>query len=124
MDEQALATSEPALDPKKRGRPRAAPEPAPEPDEPMFPVKLLRHYRPGGHYEIMGYHKASVEVKDAAGRWYELEPETFVEGEMAPPISHGVGYDTKIWADTYIKVPRSEARTMIEKKIAVRADDV
>lgn len=124
MNEQALASSEPALasEPKKRGRPPKEAQ-AEQPEE-LFPVKLLRNYRPRGQYEILGHHKDAVQVKDGAGRWHEVEPAHFVHGEVFPSISPGVGFPHKIWANTYISVPRDEARDLIAMKIAERADDV
>lgn len=116
MTEQALATSEPALD--KRGKRGTVNE-----DE-LVPVRLVKNYRPVGRYNILGYHRDAVKVKDAAGQWHEIEPAGFVEGEMKPPAFAGVGFEGKIWADTFIEVPRSEARVLLSRDIAVRADEI
>lgn len=90
----------------------------------MFPVKLVRNYVPRGEYEIIGYDKPSVEVKDAAGRWVELEKAEFVKGEMPPPAYPGTGYDNKIWRNTHLNLPKEEARDIIDKGIAERADAI
>lgn len=107
-----------------------------QPSEKMFPVLLNKNYVPSGAYEIIGYLKEAVKSKDAAGTWRIIEPEEFVRGVMKPHSSHGVGFgemkdetgkvvtNAKIWAGTQIKLPVSEAKTVIAKKIADRADDL
>lgn len=104
------------------------------PSEQKFPVKLLRNYVPRGEFEIVGYDKAATHVKDAAGRKVELEPAEFVKGEMTPPQFAGSGFaetlndkgevafKTKIWAQTHLKLPVAEAKEVIAKGIAERAD--
>lgn len=101
----------------------------------MFPVTLNKNYVPMGTYEIVGYLKEAVKRKDAAGNWKIVEPEEFIKGEMKPHQSPGVGYgamqmkdgtmvNAKIWAGTQIKVPVDEAKYVVSKKIAERADDI
>jgi hypothetical protein len=108
---------------------------APQPSTKLFPIKLVKNYVPIDQYEIVGYLKEAVKVKDAAGRWTVLEPETFVEGEMKPHQTAGVGFgemtmkdgskvNAKIWAGTHIKVPLDEAKRAVSKKIAERADEL
>ena len=92
------------------------------PSDKMFPVLLNKNYVPSGDYEIVGYLKEAVKRKDAAGTWRIVESEEFIEGEMKPHTSHGVGFAGKIWAGTHIKLPMDEAKTVIAKKIAERAD--
>ena len=94
---------------------------APQPSK-MFPVLLTKNYVPKGSYEIVGYLKEAVKVKDAAGTWKIVEPEEFVEGEMKPHAMPGVGFDGKIWAGTHIKLPVDEAKSLVAKKLAERAD--
>lgn len=100
----------------------------------MFPVLLQKNYVPMGEYEIVGYLKEAVKAKDAAGNWKIIEPEQFVKGEMKPHESPGVGFgamvmkdgstvNAKIWAGTQIKVPVDEAKYVVSKKIAERADE-
>lgn len=89
----------------------------------MVTMKLLRHYVPRGPFEIVGYQRNAVTVKDAAGRMHELEPATFVKGEMMPPLHPGTGYPNKIWAGTVLRVPDEEARDMRAKGIAERDFD-
>jgi hypothetical protein len=90
---------------------------------------------PADTYEIVGYLKEAVKRKDAAGNWKIIEPEEFIEGEMKPHQSPGVGFgamvmkdgttvNAKIWAGTRIKVPVDEAKYVVAKKIAERADDI
>jgi hypothetical protein len=46
----------------------------------------------------------------------------FIEGEMAPPPYPGVGFLTKVWADTVLKLPMEEAKRLVSKNLASRAD--
>ena len=101
----------------------------------LFPVLLSKNYVPKGDYEIVGYLKEAVKRKDAAGNWRIIEPEEFMVGEMKPHQSPGVGFgamtmkdgslvNAKIWAGTQITLPVDEAKYVIAKKIAERADDI
>lgn len=101
----------------------------------LFPVTLVKNYVPKGEYEIVGYLKEEVKRKDAAGNWRVIEKEQFVEGEMKPHQSPGVGFgpmqmkdgstvNAKIWAGTRIRVPIDEAKYVVARKIAERADDI
>ena len=92
--------------------------------EKLFPVILSKNYCPRGNYEIIGYLKEEVKQKDSAGVWRILEKEEFVSGEMKPHVSPGVGFPDKIWAGTTIALPFEEAKAVIAKKIAERADDL
>jgi hypothetical protein len=116
---------------------KMAPETAaPQPSSRTVPDQVgTKNYVPKDKYEIVGYLKEAVKVKDAAGRWTVLEPETFVEGEMKPHQTPGVGFgemimkdgskvNAKIWAGTHIKVPLDEAKRAVSKKIAERADEL
>ena len=105
------------------------------PETKLFPVILNKNYVPQGHYEIVGYLKEAVKVKNAAGQMVITEPEEFVEGVMKPHQSPGVGYgemtmkdgskvNAKIWAGTHIKLPLDEAKLLVAKKIAERADAI
>lgn len=100
----------------------------------LFPVVLTKNYVPMGQYEIVGYVKEAVKRKDAAGNWKVVEPEEFISGEMKPHQTPGVGFgememkdgskvNAKIWAGTQIKVPLEEAKYVVSKKIAERADE-
>ena len=90
----------------------------------LFPVRLLKNYMPREGYEIVGYLKEAIKRKDAAGNWKIVEKEEFIEGEMKPHTSHGVGFAGKIWAGTTIKLPVDEAKTVVAKKIGERADAI
>jgi hypothetical protein len=96
----------------------------PEAATKMFPVLLNKNYVPRGEYEIVGYLKEAVKQKDSAGHWRIVEPEAFIEGEMKPHASPGVGFDGKIWAGTHIKLLLDEAKQVVSKKIAERADAI
>ena len=99
----------------------AAPE---QPSIKMFPVLLVKNYQPLGQYEIVGYLKEAVKQKDSAGNTKIIEPEEFVQGAMKPHESPGVGFNGKIWAGTHIKLPLDEAKTLVAKKLAERADAI
>ena len=113
-------------------KPKEIPDMASEPAK-LFPVLLNKNYVPKGEYEIIGYLKEAVKVKNAAGKEEIVEQEKFIEGEMKPHVSPGVGYgaiekdgkvlvNAKIWAGTHIKLPIDEAKHLVSKKIAERAD--
>lgn len=88
----------------------------------LFPVLLVKNYAPAGEYEIVGYTKPMVERKDSAGKMIMVEPEKFIAGEMKPAQYPGTGFPNKIWAGTHIKLPVEEAKFVIAKRIAERAD--
>lgn len=101
----------------------------------LFPVVLNKNYVPLGDYEIVGYLKEAVKRKDAAGVERIIEREEFIEGVMKPHNSPGVGFgeftdengrktNAKIWAGTTIKLPVDEAKAVVAKKIAERADAI
>lgn len=106
---EAAATEAPAIIPE-----------APQ----MFPVQLKKNYKPRGLFEVVGYLKEKIERKDSAGNKIVVEPERFIEGELKPPPYPGVGYDGKVWAGTHIRLPVDEAKAIIAKKIAERADAI
>lgn len=94
-----------------------------QPSEKLFPVKLLKNYRPASEkFEIVGYHRPERKEKDTAGRMITIEEAAFIEGESAPPPFPGVGFDTKIWAETVVKLPMDEAKRLVSKNLASRAD--
>jgi hypothetical protein len=90
----------------------------------LFPVVLNKHYAPVGKYEIVGWLRPKVEKKDAAGKMITVEPEKFIEGEMHPAPYPGTGYPGKVWAGTTIRLPVEEAKSIVGKKIADRADAI
>jgi hypothetical protein len=95
-----------------------------QPSEKMFPVKLLKNYRPAGKHEVVGYHRPEKVQKDTAGKMVVVQEAAFVEGEMAPPPFPGVGFETKIWAETVLKLPIDEAKRLVGKHLAERADAI
>lgn len=92
--------------------------------EKLFPVVLNKNYCPAGEFEIVGWLRPKVERKDAAGKMITVEPEKFIEGEMHPPPYPGTGFPNKIWAGTTIRLPVDEAKMVVAKKIADRADAI
>lgn len=111
---------------KPKDEPMSNETAAPQPSTKLFPVKLLKNYRPASSegYEIVGYHRPEKAAKDAAGRVVILEEAGFIEGEMAPPPFPGVGFDNKIWAETVLKLPIEEAKRLVGKNLAARADAI
>ena len=99
----------------------APPQPSPEPVQ-LFPVRLLKNYRPAGAFEVVGYHRPEIVQKDTAGKMVVAQEAAFIEGEMAPPPFAGVGFNTKVWAETVLKLPKDEAKRLVGKNLAVRAD--
>lgn len=108
---------------KPKDEPMASETAAPQPSK-MFPVKLLKNYRPAGDHEIVGYQRPEKTQKDTTGRVVVVQEAAFVEGEMAPPPYPGVGFDTKVWAETVLKLPIDEAKRLIGKHLAERADAI
>lgn len=99
--------------------PAAAP-----PKRRMVRVKLTRNYRPSGDFETVGHHREAVFVKNVAGKEVEVEPAAFIEGEAAPPPQAGVGFETKIWAGTVIRLTTDEAKSVRANGIGeVEVDD-
>lgn len=88
----------------------------------LFPVRLLKNYHPIGDYEVVGYHQKEKAVKDAAGNRIIVQQSAFIEGQIAPAPFPGVGFETKVWADTVLKLPLQEARRLVDRNLAVRAD--
>lgn len=58
---------------------------------PMLQVRLLKHYRPKGKYDVVG------------------DP-------VEPPYP-GVGFKHKLWAGTEVKLPADEARALVEHTV-------
>jgi hypothetical protein len=88
----------------------------------LFPVRLAKSYRPAGEHEIVGYHQPELKQKDSAGKMVVVQEAKFIEGEMSPPPFPGVGFETKIWAETVIKLPMDEAKRLVRLNLATRAD--
>ena len=110
---------------------------APAAEKPkLFPVVLSKNYCPIGEYEIIGYLRPEIRQKDAAGVDRIIQTEQFIEGEMKPHVSPGVGFgamkdekngltvNPKIWAGTHVRLPLDEAKRLVSKKLAERADAI
>jgi hypothetical protein len=95
-----------------------------QPSEKLFPVKLLKNYRPAGKYEVVGYHRPEKVQKDTAGKVVVVQEAAFMEGEMSPPPYPGVGFETKVWAETVLRLPVDEAKRLVSKRLAERADAI
>lgn len=88
----------------------------------LFPVRLTKNYRPMGDYEVVGYHRPELTQKNSTGKHIVVQEAAFIEGEIAPPPFPGVGFATKVWADTVIRLPIDEAKRLVGRNLAVRAD--
>lgn len=99
-------------------------ETAAQPSQKMFPVRLLKNYRPAGDHEVVGYHRPEKTQKDTTGKLVVVQEAAFIEGEVAPAPQPGVGFNTKIWADTVLKLPMDEAKRLVRLKLADRADAI
>jgi len=110
---------------KPKEEPMASETAAPvQPSEKLFPVKLLKNYVPIGKFELVGYHRPEIKQKDSAGRVSIVQEAAFIEGEMAPPPFPGVGFETKIWSETVLRLPIDEAKRLVGKNLAERADAI
>ncbi len=84
----------------------------------MVRMKLVKNYRPAEEFEVLGYDKPAVIVKDAGGRPVELSKAAFVEGEAKPPAQAGTGFIDKLWAGTVGNFTTDEAKRMRANGIA------
>lgn len=91
----------------------------------MVTVKLLRNYRPmerldpsdarkknrlPPEFEVVGYWKPAVIVRNKLGKEEILTPAEFIQGENAPPPQAGVGFADKLWAGTVVRFLTDEAK--------------
>jgi hypothetical protein len=91
----------------------------------LVPVRLLRNYRPGGEFEVVGYHKEAVIRKRSDGKMVTIEEGGFFKetneetGEIssAPPAMVGTGFGDRLNAGTVVRLPRDEARRARDLKI-------
>lgn len=118
----------------------------PEPGYDLYPavppaqtvsVRLTRHYRPTGDYEVVGWHRPERKRKNAAGVEVVIQAAEFVQekdedevspnfGKIkpAPPTLSGTGFANKILAGTVIKVSKAEARRVRDLQIGtIEIDD-
>ena len=91
----------------------------------MVRMTLLRHYRPAGEFEVMGYNKEPVMRKRPDGKMVVTEPGGFItetddSGKVmsAPAATPGTGFSDKILAGTVIRIGTDEAKTMRKNGIA------
>lgn len=82
---------QPAEVPFSDGHDKPEPSPLPPPELPrpvaMFPVRLLKNYKPAGEYNVI---------------------------EAAPPPFPGAHFEHKLWAGTLVELPRDEVRRMVD----------
>jgi len=118
----------------------------PEPGYDLYPavppaqtvsVRLSRHYRPTGEFEVVGWHRPERKRKNAAGVEVVIQAAEFVQekdedevspnfGKIkpAPPMLSGTGFANKILAGTVIKVSKAEARRVRDLQIGtIEIDD-
>jgi hypothetical protein len=99
--------------------------PTEAPKAKMVTVKLLRNYRPmerldpsdpkkksrlPPEFEVVGYWKPAVIVRNNLGKEETLTPAEFIQGENAPPPQAGVGFADKLWAGTVVRFLTDEAK--------------
>lgn len=78
----------------------------PEPDNSMFPVRLVKNYRPAGQFLVV--------VKEDPEDPYSPEIERKPTQEEKKKVREGAK----------ILLPREEAKNIIRKRIADRADEI
>lgn len=105
---------------------------APPPPK-MIAVELKRNYRPMSDlYEIVGYNQTEIKVKSAAGIPVVVRPAAFISepdqvtGKMKgmPPAAAGSGPEAglnKILAGTVVRLPKDEAKRVVELEIGTRS---
>lgn len=86
--------------------------------EKRITMKLERHCRPGGEFEIVGHVQPELRRKSPAGVMEVVRAEAFIKGEPAPPPLPGVGTTGKLWAGTIISLPEAEAKALKRAGIA------
>jgi hypothetical protein len=86
--------------------------------EKRIAMKLERHCRPAGPYEIVGHFRPEIRRKNPAGVMEVVRAEEFIKGEPAPPPLPGVGTTGKLWAGTIISLPEAEAKALKRAGIA------
>lgn len=98
----------------------------------MVPIKLSRHYRPKGDYEVMGYDQPEKKVRRPDGVMMVVQQAEFVAeleddessqnfGKIrpAPAPLPGTGTGGKIWAGTTLRLPVEEAKYVRRHGIGV-----
>lgn len=98
----------------------------------LVAVRLLRNYRPGGEFEIVGYQKEAVIRKRPDGKMVTVEEGGFIEevdeetGKVisAPPAMSGTGFSDRLNAGTVVRLPRDEVKRVRDLKIGeIELDD-
>ena len=96
----------------------------------MVTMTLLRHYRPAGEFEVLGWNKTPVLRKSPSGKMVEVEAGGFItetddDGKImsAPSATPGTGFANKILAGTVIRIGAEEAKRMRTNGIAEREID-
>ena len=79
-----------------------------KPESALAQVRLLKHYKPRGWYEVLGHYTAEEE---------------FVAGKIAPPPFSGVEQAHKLWAGTVISIPAAEAKALVENVSVLNVTD-
>lgn len=92
------------------------PDPEALEKEKLFPVKLLRGYRPRSTHFMVGHYKLDDDGAELAEVEYE-EP-------MEVPVGMDEGHMLKLKAGSPAMLPVTEAREVIRKGIAERADAI
>jgi hypothetical protein len=79
---------------------------------PMVAIELKKNYRPEGAFEIAGYWQDEIKRKNPMGQEVIVQKREFIPGEAKPALVAGVGFASKIWAGTVVKLPRDEAKAV------------
>jgi len=89
--------------------------------EGLVSVKLLKNYRPGEVFEIVGHEVPAELFKNPkTGIAEVITPAHTVYGEPAPAP---VQIEGKLWANTIVRLPKEEARTAVRNNVAERGFD-
>lgn len=98
----------------------------------LVAVRLLRNYRPGGEFEVVGYQKDPVIRKRPDGKMVTVEEGGFIKeineetGKFAsaPPAMPGTGFADRLNAGTVVRLPRDEVKRVRDLKIGeIELDD-
>lgn len=87
----------------------------------MFPVKLLKNYRPLGKFQVFAPVEGS---EDEAMEWRDPIGTDEIRNDEDKITRVATGEQAKVWADTVIRLPIDEARNVVERKLAIRNDPI
>lgn len=110
--------------PNTKNKTEEAPKPVVEavkPETELYPVKLLKNYRPSTEFKILEQDNPEDEMSE----WTPRDPEGTVEKlEDGLIVKCAVGDYKKVWAGTVIMLPKNMARILLKERRAERHDDL